>query len=279
MFLLRLRPNSAASSPRSRNSFPNWTRKSRISRRHASNSKSTALLAESVGFIQLGRQRSPRNRSKEFPTKYIRAANITERGLDLEDVLDMEFGPHELSAYRLEKGDLVLSEGSGSASQVGKPAIWEDQIPNCCFQNTVIRHKPYCRDHSPYLLWLYRFYYISGTFAQVAGGVGIHHLSAYKFARLPLPLCPVLEQKEIVRQLEERFTAIQENEREIDSAIEKAKWLRQSILKKAFSDELVVQDPNDEHASVLLERTEAEKATQTHSAKRRNKHRRVKATA
>lgn len=279
MFLLRLRPNSAASSPRSRNSFPNWTRKSRISRRHASNSKSTALLAESVGFIQLGRQRSPRNRSKEFPTKYIRAANITERGLDLEDVLDMEFGPHELSAYRLEKGDLVLSEGSGSASQVGKPAIWEDQIPNCCFQNTVIRHKPYCRDHSPYLLWLYRFYYISGTFAQVAGGVGIHHLSAYKFARLPLPLCPVLEQKEIVRQLEERFTAIQENEREIDSAIEKAKWLRQSILKKAFSDELVAQDPNDEHASVLLERTEAEKATQTHSAKRRNKHRRVKATA
>ena len=237
------------------------------------------LLAESVGIIQLGRQRSPRNRSKDYPTKYIRAANITEKGLDLDDVLDMEFGPHELSAYRLEKGDLVLSEGSGSASQVGKPAIWEEQIPNCCFQNTVIRHQPYCRDHSPYFLWLYRFYYISGTFARVAGGVGIHHLSAYKFARLPLPLCPVLEQKEIVRQLEERFTAIQENEKEIDSAIEKAELLRQSILKKAFSGQLVAQDPNDEPASALLDRIKAQKVAHSHSAKLRRQRQRAKATA
>ena len=136
------------------------------------------LTAESVGSVQLGRQRSPKNRSKDYPTKYIRAANITEQGLDLHDVLDMDFLPHELSAYRLEKGDLVLSEASGSAAQVGKPAIWNDQIPNCCFQNTVIRHQPYCRDYAVYLLWLYRFFYVSGKFAQVAGGVGINHLSA-----------------------------------------------------------------------------------------------------
>jgi len=36
--------------------------------------------------------------------------------------------------------------------------------------------------------------------------------------------------------------------------------LRQSILKKAFSGQLVPQDPNDEPASVLLERIQAEKA-------------------
>ncbi len=237
------------------------------------------LLAESVGTIQLGRQRSPRNRSKDYPTKYIRAANITEKGLDLDDVLDMEFGPHELSAYRLEKGDLVLSEASGSAAQVGKPAIWDDQIPNCCFQNTVIRHQPYCRDHSIYLLWLYRFYYISGTFARAASGVGINHLSAYKFARLPLPLCPVLEQKEIVRQLEERFKAIQRNEREIESALEQAGALRQSILKKAFSGQLVAQNPNDEPASVLLERIKTKKVAHSQSAKLPNKRQRAKAPA
>ena len=37
----------------------------------------------SLGVVQLGRQRSPKNRSRDHPTKYIRAANITERGLDL----------------------------------------------------------------------------------------------------------------------------------------------------------------------------------------------------
>ena len=169
----------------------------------------------------------------------------------MDDILDMDFDPNELSTYRLEKGDLVLSEASGSAAQVGKPAIWDDQIPNCCFQNTVIRHQPYCRDHAAYLLWLYRFFYVSGKFARVAGGVGINHLSAYKFAQIALPLCALAEQQKIVCLLEERFAAIEQQERGIDSALKQAETLRQSILKKAFSGQLVAQDPHDEPASVL----------------------------
>ncbi len=218
------------------------------------------LSAEVVGAIQLGRQRSPRNRSKSYPTKYIRAANITEQGLELDDVLDMEFAPHELNTYRLEKRDLVLSEASGSAAQVGKPAIWDGQIPNCCFQNTVIRHRPYCGEHAAYLLWLYRFYYLSGKFARVAGGVGINHLSANKFAQLALPICSPLEQHEVVLLLEDKFKFLQESEREIIAALERAVSLRQSILNEAFAGRLVPQDPNDEPASVLLERIKADKA-------------------
>ena len=51
---------------------------------------------EQLGDVQLGRQRSPKNRSRNYPTKYIRAANITENGLALDDVLDMEFTPNQL---------------------------------------------------------------------------------------------------------------------------------------------------------------------------------------
>ncbi|MDD9981066.1 MAG: restriction endonuclease subunit S [Gammaproteobacteria bacterium] len=69
------------------------------------------LTAESVGTVQLGRQRSPRNRSNHFPTKYIRAANLTEDGLALDDLLDMEFLPHELSTYRLGNYSPVLGSG------------------------------------------------------------------------------------------------------------------------------------------------------------------------
>src|SRR5580698_8876307 len=71
-----------------------------------------------AGEVRLGRQRSPKNRSASFPTKYIRAGNITWSGLDLSDVLDMDFRPGELESYRLQPGDVVLSEASGSPAEV-----------------------------------------------------------------------------------------------------------------------------------------------------------------
>ena len=173
----------------------------------------------------------------------------------------------------------MLSEASGSAAQVGKPAIWDGQIRNCCFQNTVIRHRPYCGEHASYILWLYRFYYLSGKFARVAGGVGINHLSANKFARLALPICPPLEQHEVVRLLEEKFEVIHESEREIDNALERAESLRQAILNKAFAGRLVPQDPKDEPASELLERIKADKTACSDNTITSEKRRRAKATA
>ncbi len=112
---------------------------------------------EQLGNVQLGRQRSPKNRSDKFPTKYIRAANITEAGLALDDVLDMEFQPKELESYRLHRGDILLSEASGSPDQVGKPVVWNGEIEDCCFQNTVIRLRPEGMP-SEYPLTVFRYF-------------------------------------------------------------------------------------------------------------------------
>ena len=144
---------------------------------------------DEIGHVQLGRQRSPKNRSKDFPVKYIRAANITVNGLDLTDVMDMEFSTDEVERYRLRSGDLVLSEASGSPEHVGKPAVWQEQMPVCCFQNTVIRLRP-AIPISNFLLICFQSYYVNGVFAMIAGGVGINHLSAEKFSRRGAPFVP-----------------------------------------------------------------------------------------
>ena len=52
---------------------------------------------------------------------------------------------------------------------------------------------------------------------------------------------------------------VEYQEQEIDSALKQAETLRQAILKKAFSGNLVVQDPHEEPASVLLDRIKAER--------------------
>lgn len=211
---------------------------------------------EQLGTVQLGRQRSPQNRSNRYPTKYIRAANITESGLALDDLLDMEFEPHELEAYRLSDGDLVLSEASGSPDQVGKPAMWAGAVPDCCFQNTVIRHRPVAGLNS-YLLTAYQHSYTNKVFARVAAGVGINHLSAAKFSRIPIPVPPLAEQERIVSEVEERLSVASAAERVVEANLARAGRLRQSILKRAFAGALVPQDPTDEPASALLARLRA----------------------
>jgi type I restriction enzyme S subunit len=192
---------------------------------------------EQLGDVQLGRQRSPKNISKNFPTKYIRAANITEHGLDLSDMLEMEFSPDERERYRLSEGDIILSEASGSPSQVGKPAVWHDDLPLCCFQNTVIRLRP-VRVQSNYVLIVFQNFYANGLFSKIAGGVGINHLSASKFSRIAFPLPPLAEQKRIVAEVERRLSVVDQLQAVVTANLQRATRLRQSVLMKAFTGQL-----------------------------------------
>ena len=193
---------------------------------------------DQLGDVQLGRQRSPKNRSKDFPTKYIRAANITEEGLDFNDLLDMEFKPDEFERYVMKPNDLVLSEASGSPDQVGKPAIWKKEMPVCCFQNTVIRHRPHGVEPE-YLLAHYKYFYWCRVFSKTAGGVGINHLSAQKFLKMSVSLPPILEQKEIVRRVYTNIDALNRLDAELNVQLVKAEKNKQSVLASVFSGNLL----------------------------------------
>ena len=77
--------------------------------------------------------------------------------------------------------------------------------------------------------------------------------------KVDVPIPPLTEQEQIVSELERCLSVADEIEATLDAELERAERLRQSILKHAFSGKLVPQAPNDEPASVLLERIRDEK--------------------
>lgn len=97
---------------------------------------------------------------------------------------------------------------------------------------------------------------------KVAVGTGVKHLRVGDVEKLIFPICSLDEQKEIAKNLESLFSEIDQLDQTITTSLQQAEALRQSILKKAFSGELVPQDPNDEPAAALLARIQAEKAAQ-----------------
>lgn len=206
-----------------------------------------------VAEVRLGRQRSPSRAVGPHMRPYMRAANVTWNGLDLSDVKEMDFTPKEQETYRLKRGDILLGEASGGISEVGKPAIWNDEIKNCCFQNTLIR----VRSEGPAPSYLHIHFYcdaLTERFRQIAKGVGIHHLGAENLSNWIVSVPPIAEQHRIVAEVERRLSVAQELETTVATNLARAERLRQAILARAFAGELVPQDPNDEPAEKLLER-------------------------
>lgn len=142
----------------------------------------------SLAEVRLGRQRSPKYQTGPHLVPYLRAANIKDGYLDLTDVLKMNFTPSEQEVFRLANGDILVTEGCGSLSQVGANAVWNSDLPGTvCFQNTVLRLRATPGAIKPELLSHWAAYaFKTGAFASVARGTGIFHIGSSRCEEMRL---------------------------------------------------------------------------------------------
>ena len=186
------------------------------------------------------------------PYTYITTSNLYWNRFELTDLKQMLFTDAELEKCTVKKGDLLVCEGG----DIGRSAIWEndDEIR---IQNHIHKMRPYIKLNIKfyyYVLYLYKH-----TERINGKGIGIQGLSSNQLHSLLFPLPPINEQNIIANKINGYFEYIDFLEKEKSNLSSAIQATKSKILDFAIRGKLVPQDPNDEPASVLLERIRAEK--------------------
>lgn len=122
----------------------------------------------------------------------------------------------------------------------------------------------------PEFLYFYLLFQYEIT-RKLGSGNNQKALNKERVSEMRIPFPSLAEQQALVQLVDEKFSVIEQLENTITTSLQQAETLRQSILKKAFSGQLVPQHPDDEPASVLLERIRAERAAQPKARGRKSR--------
>ncbi|MDX5386393.1 MAG: restriction endonuclease subunit S [Marinobacter sp.] len=225
-----------------------------------------------LGFLTTGVEYGTSAKSSESGLiPVIRMGNLQNGGIDWSDLVYTS-DSEEIEKYSLRRND-VLFNRTNSPELVGKTARYKGEQP-ALFAGYLIR----VNQIETIALPGYVNYFLNSHIAKQYGnsvktdGVNQSNINGEKLQNYPFPFCSIEEQSVIVEMLEEKLSLTDASLQEIAVQLDKAETLRQSILKKAFSGQLVPQAPNDEPASELLARIQAEReAIKTKNTKKARK--------
>ena len=162
----------------------------------------------------------------------------------------------EMQGFVVKPNDIIVS----CAGTIGETFVIPQVAPVGIINQALMRVRLYDVDITPF--WLLYFEYTTTFTSDLDGsGTAIKNIPPFEILKnLVFPLPPLAEQHRIVKAVDELFEQIDIIERSEKELEEAANKTRDKLLNLAIQGHLVPQDPNEEPASVLLERIRAEKA-------------------
>jgi type I restriction enzyme S subunit len=183
--------------------------------------------------IVMGKMLTSENIGGSFLKPYLRAANLQWLRVDVSDIKEMWFSQKEIDKLRLEKNDLLVSEGG----EVGRTSIWQNELDECYLQNSVHRVRFFIKNDP--VFFLYQFFYLGsiGYFESIVNRISIGHLTGEKVKEIPFRVPSPKEQTAIADYLDKKTAQIDEFISKKQKLIELLKEERTAIINEAVSGE------------------------------------------
>ena len=155
--------------------------------------------------------------------------------------------------------DVLIVASTGSKEVIGKAGYVIEPLENTQIGAFLRIVRPLLKWYAPYVKLIFATEYYREHIRHLSGGTNINNIKADYINAFLISLPPYAEQIRIaerINSLFEQIEIIEQNQADIDTLYEE---FRKRTLTLAIQGKLVPQDPNDEPASVLLERIRTEK--------------------
>lgn len=189
-------------------------------------------VADIVSGVTKGRK------TNDTPTRsvpYMAVSNVQDQRLKMDAVKVIDATEDEISRFRLQKGDLLLTEG-GDPDKLGRGSLWADELPECIHQNHVFRVRVTSTQLRPlFLNWLVGSQRGKQYFLRSAKQTtGIASINKSQLKEFPLLLPPVALQM----QFENRLASLARTSKATSDAALTESALFTSLQHRAFRGEL-----------------------------------------
>ena len=185
------------------------------------------------GFdVTLGKMLQPESNSPDDELlPYLRAANIQWSGMETTDIKQMWLSKRDRAQLRLERDDLLVSEGG----DVGRSCLWAAEIDECYFQNSVNRVRVRDGNSNHYLYYWMSVIKDKGYIDVLCNKSTIAHFTAEKVAAVPVPFPPPEEQFAIAIFLDRETGKIDALVAEQEKLIQLLREKRQAVISHAVT--------------------------------------------
>ena len=195
---------------------------------HVSDQVLLSDVAEVTGGLTKNSKR------KDFPIKlpYLRVANVFFDTIDTNEILEIGLTEEAKRKTLLQNGDLLFVEGNGNPEQIGRVAVWQDEIVPCVHQNHLIK----ARFNLAKMLPTYAMNYFMTQKGReqirekAVSTSGLYTLSVSKIESLHIPFAPMDRQLQFTDFKEK----VDKSKLTIRQSLNKLETLKKALMQQYF---------------------------------------------
>lgn len=189
-------------------------------------------ILRDIAESRLGKMLDVKKQTGKYKYPYLANYNVQWFYFELSSLNQMDFDEKDRNEFDLKYGDVLVTEGG----EVGRCAIWKEQIDKCYFQKAL--HRIRCDTFIILPEYLVRVFYFRSQHNQFEDVVGskstIAHLTGEKLKALKIPVPPIDLQNDFAKKVEK----IEQQKQLLAQSLTELENNFNSLMQRAFKGEL-----------------------------------------